>query len=1580
MNSSPPHRVSKGLLLGLFVAISIGLVVGGELLFRQEVGEIRSQREVELKSIGSLKVGQIIAWRKERLADARIESSGILRTDVARWLQTPEDQLMKAQLMAYWAQVREAKGYRSIVLCTPDGAMLLGVGGMEERLSTETRTLVDEAVRKRSPVFGDFYLCAGEHVHLDVAAPILGEEQEPIAVLILATDPVLDLYPLIQSWPVPSRTAETVFLRKDKDAVVYLNELRHSPAPPLTLKVPMSRSDMLAVQAVSGKHGASRGKDYRAVDVMADIHPVPETAWFLVVKVDTEEILAEARYRGVVILLLVALVIVVVGVIGVLLYSGGQNALYKGLYQAGEALRASDTRYRWLIENTTDFVSRFDMGGNVLYASDAARNLFGLSPEEMIGTNSLAYVHPEDKASVSAELARLKGPESPLASVEYRFVCKDGQYKWVEAVARCVRNEQTGQMEILGVVRDVSERKRADEALRESERRLIALMGNLPGMAYRCRNDQDYTMEFVSEGCAALTGYSPADLLHNRKVSYGQLIHPDDQGWIWETLQANLERRQPFQFNYRIIAASGEERWVWERGTGLFSESGEFLGLEGFIQDITERRRAEEALRESEVHFRTLADSGQALVWTCSPDMRFDYVNRPYLEFTGRPIDQELGEGWMQCCHPDDLARYSEAARGYLERRERFSIVYRLRRHDGEYRWVRNNASPRYDSQGNYLGYIGHILDITEFEQAEQALRRNESILRAAIENIPFEFWVRDQDGCMIMENEALVRHWGSLLGTCPEESLITSEELARWQDNNARAFAGETLDEELTYDQDGEPRLFRSLVVPIRMGDEVRYILGMNIDITERRKQEAALRESEDRFRSLFENSSAVMLLIDSETLQIVNANKLASQFYGHSLDQLRSMLISDINILPIADLRVVMARAASKKQLQMRFRHRLANGELRDVEVFTNPIQMQGRVLMHSIIHDITERLRAEQSMVTQARQQEAVADLGQKAIAGTDLDEFRNEAVRVVAETFGIELCKILELLPGENAMLMVAGVGWHDGLVGQAKVGADITSQAGYTLHAPGPVIVEDLNTETRFSGPRLLHDHSVVSGISVIIPGEKGPWGVLGAHSRSHRVFSRDDINFIQNVANVIAEATHRKMVEDRLRHDAFHDNLTGLANRALLSDRIGVAFNRFKRFTDETFALIMMDLDRFKNVNDTLGHQIGDKVLCETARRLRKVARNSDTVARLGGDEFAVLLEDIHAEESSIRVARRLLEAMDTPFEIDGNVINLDASLGIVVATPSHMTTQEILRDADIALYRAKTSGRGSYQVFDVDMHGRIRERMELEMELRSAIERQEMALYLQPIVSLASGEICSFEALLRWKHPVRGFVPPDVFIPIAEETGLILSIGEWVTREACRIIRHWPEGARPVLSINASASEVLPVLLSSAVAAGRKASVEAIDERIARIAQEEGIDPSLLKLEITESVMISDPQHVGEVLARLVAKGFGLMLDDFGTGYSSLVYLQDLPVNQVKLDRAFTAKLETDQASRDLMQGIITLAHHIGLEVVAEGVETKEQLEILRGATCDFVQGYLIARPLPVEQAGQLYDSKQRW
>jgi diguanylate cyclase (GGDEF)-like protein/PAS domain S-box-containing protein len=437
------------------------------------------------------------------------------------------------------------------------------------------------------------------------------------------------------------------------------------------------------------------------------------------------------------------------------------------------------------------------------------------------------------------------------------------------------------------------------------------------------------------------------------------------------------------------------------------------------------------------------------------------------------------------------------------------------------------------------------------------------------------------------------------------------------------------------------------------------------------------------------------------------------------------------------------------------------------------------------------------------------------------------------------------------------------------------------------------------------------------------------------------------------------DVTTRKTLEEELRRQAFHDSLTGLANRALFADRLEHALSRTRRF-GQPVAVLFIDLDDFKTVNDSLGHGEGDLLLVAVAERLQKPLRAVDTIARMGGDEFAVLLEDPGDASAPVEVAQRLLAALEAPFERGGKELFVRASVGIAVSTSKSLTPGELLRDADVSMYTAKSNGKSRVEVFKPSMHAAALARLALKGDLERALERGEFALLYQPIIHLKSGQVTGVEALLRWHHPRRGVVGPTEFIPVAEETGLIIPLGRWVLNEACRQATAWDlETPAPLrMSVNVS---------------GRQIHQPGFADEVAHILAATGLDPARLTLELTESVLMQDVEVTTATLGELKRLGVRLAIDDFGTGYSSLSYLRRFPIDELKIDRSFVATVNVGPDQSALVRSILKLGDTLHLETVAEGIEEADQLAELQGLGADLGQGFYFAKPLSSEAISAL-------
>lgn len=437
------------------------------------------------------------------------------------------------------------------------------------------------------------------------------------------------------------------------------------------------------------------------------------------------------------------------------------------------------------------------------------------------------------------------------------------------------------------------------------------------------------------------------------------------------------------------------------------------------------------------------------------------------------------------------------------------------------------------------------------------------------------------------------------------------------------------------------------------------------------------------------------------------------------------------------------------------------------------------------------------------------------------------------------------------------------------------------------------------------------------------------------------------------------DITDRKRAEEQLLYDAFHDGLTGLANRALFMDHLQMTIARGRSRHSNHYAVLFLDLDRFKIINDSLGHAKGDELLKFIARRLESCIRTGDLVARLGGDEFVILLTELVEANEVILVAERILEELKTPFNLGGREIYITTSIGITLSESGHTRAEDMLRDADIAMYRAKAKGRAQYEVFNQEMHEDASKQLQIETEMRRALEKGEFCLYYQPIVQLESNRLVGVEALVRWNHPTRGTVSPMEFIPAAEENGLILPLGSWILSESCRQLREWqkrnPLASRLTVSINLSFKQF--------------SQLDLVKE-VSSIIEKTGVDPRCLKFEVTESHIMENSEIAVAIMNRLREIGAEISLDDFGTGYSSLSYLHRLPIDYLKIDRSFVTRMIESRENAEIVRTIIKLGQNLKMKVIAEGIETPEQLEQLQSLNCEFGQGYLFSKPLESEAA----------
>ena len=723
-------------------------------------------------------------------------------------------------------------------------------------------------------------------------------------------------------------------------------------------------------------------------------------------------------------------------------------------------------------------------------------------------------------------------------------------------------------------------------------------------------------------------------------------------------------------------------------------------------------------------------------------------------------------------------------------------------------------------------------------------------------------------------------------------------------------------------------------------------------------------LREHEERTGAILGASLDGIIAIDADD-RIIDWNPQAEGIFGWTREEVLGRSLSD-TIVPPAH------RAAHQAGLRNHLQNgtgRLLNRRVeltalrRDggefpIELSIARISHGGAAQFSAYVRDISERRDSEQKIHRDYHTQRVLAELLETSMRPEHFVKRLQQSLELILSTPWLSLkgtgCIFLaDEVTGE--LRMVASHGLPAEILNSCATVQPGSCLCGKSAAERRLVFSECIDEQHTHRYPGITaHGHYCAPILM-----DDRLLGVLNIYLDEHHESTPEETRFISSVAYTLAGMIQRHRAEEQLRHHAYHDSLTNLPNRTRFMDRLEHCIHYCKRHPGTRCAVLYLDLDRFKTINDSLGHGFGDRLLLEISDRIRDCMRPEDTVARMGGDEFTLLLEEVQDPADALRVADRLHQVLREPFRIEEREVFIAASIGIALSSTDARVATDLLRDADTAMYRAKSRGTGHTVLFDEGMHLHAVSQLNLETELRQALERGELRLHYQPIVAAHSGQVLGFEALVRWEHPVRGLVPPGEFIPVAEETGLINRIGHWVLLEACRQLQEWrqacPDQGGLYMSINLSARQFLqPDLL----------------ERIDAVMADTGVPAHCLALEITESVLVDNRESTHRTLLDLKARGLHLYIDDFGTGYSSLSYLHHFPFDALKIDRAFVSRLSADAKEVEMVSTIIAIARNFNMGVIAEGVETDTQLERLIALGCKRVQGFYFAPALPAAEA----------
>ncbi|HEY2629631.1 MAG TPA: PAS domain-containing protein [Usitatibacter sp.] len=1156
----------------------------------------------------------------------------------------------------------------------------------------------------------------------------------------------------------------------------------------------------------------------------------------------------------------------------------------------------------------------------IRFANQPSAKWAGLTPEAMIGQSILEVTAPGVQEAALPLLMRALSGEP---------VTYEREALWPGREKRHIRGhmipdrDATGAiLGVLIVVLDIEQDYQLRNVLEAKEAQLRHFAENIPGPIAVV--DRDFRYLFANKMFQRSRGMALEKIV-GRRVE--DVLGPQGAAEFYEPYAERLRAGETCTHE-RLVAPPGEEpRWHLVQLAPIMvpGEDGapRFNGYYIVSSDIHDIKLAQQRLATQEAQLRLYTDNIPDSVSYLDRNRRFLFVNRKFAELRGTTQDNILGKTSREVMGAEVADWIAQRSQPVLDRGETVTYERVEELPGGEKRHLHVKAVPNIADHGGVVGMYVVSHDITDVKQAQERLAAREEELRFFAENIPEAIaYVDLERGCTFVNNLFLASRGYTrefAIGKFPEEAY-SPDVMAELKPHLERVARGEEASyERFLKTPSGDERWVRVRLTPRRDADgRVRGYYAVSTDIHEIKTAQDQLADKERQLRQVIDSIPTPMCYVDAEErYRYVNDSFLS--YVGLTSEQIIGRSVRDV----LGDdrwglLTPSMMRVRSGETLAVERLVRFADGRKRWMTVRLTPRFSGGEYLgYYATTSDIHEQKMVEEEL---------------------------RRANTILSAHFDNTPLAVIEW---DTALRVARWSGQSEAIFGWSA-----PETLGRTLNGWRLVYEED--------------EPSVREMIRSLVEGRERHATLRHRNYRKdgsviwvewHNSALRDEAGRVISILSLAQDVSSRIQAEERLQYMATHDGLTGLPNSVLLNDRLDAALSRATR-AKRRVGVMFLDLDHFKDVNDTLGHRVGDALLKELARRIRGALRQSDVLARISGDEFVVVLEDLPDEGSPERVARMILDEVRRPFQVEGNEIHVSGSLGLALHPEDGTDAETLLKNADAAMYHAKELGRNGFRNFSAELAQRRTQRLQVETALRRALKNSELALHYQPIVDIKSGTVHHVEALLRWHDPERGLMLPQGFIPLAEESGLGHAIGQWVMENACRQARAWRDtGLGDItIGINLSAGQ----LRDTAMIADLK-----------RILSRTGCEPGWLELEITETSMVRDVEGASVILAKLRALGVRIAIDDFGTGFSSLSHLRHLPVDVLKIDKAFVADIDSGRKKNEsaggaaIVSAVIGLARGLGLKVVAEGVEKRSQLNFLTREGCHAAQGYLVCPPV---------------